>query len=222
MADTLKHKIQSAQPGLVFYSLTPPKITTEATKIVTIAEAQVGRLQHLAIDGLILYDIQDESMRTDKERPFSFIPTLAPEHYGRISLADLPAPKIIYKSIANQTRESFGNWLQQNEDLEYMVFVGASSKQQVESTNFSLADAYQLRKDRHPDLLLGGVTIPERHTKKGDEHRRIFDKMKNGCSFLCRSVYTTLTIPKTCYRTTITKTRAHSRRSYSPLPPAVP
>jgi len=33
------------------------------------------------------------------------------------------------------------------------------------------------------ELLLGGVTIPERHQSKGDEHLRVFDKIAKGCSF---------------------------------------
>ncbi|UYQ94345.1 methylenetetrahydrofolate reductase [Chitinophaga horti] len=183
MTKTLSQKIEEGQSGLVLYSLTPPKITTEAARMDVIAAAQVARLQHLNIDGLILYDIQDESTRTDKERPFSFIPTLAPEFYGSQYLSSLPVPRIIYKSIANQTRETFEQWLQANRDLEYAVFVGASSKQQVEATNFSLTDAYELRRQSAPGLQLGGVTIPERHSKKGDEHLRIFNKMKSGCSF---------------------------------------
>ncbi|SKA65270.1 Methylenetetrahydrofolate reductase [Enterovibrio nigricans DSM 22720] len=32
-------------------------------------------------------------------------------------------------------------------------------------------------------MLLGGVTIPERHLVKGDEHLRVFKKIEAGCSF---------------------------------------
>jgi hypothetical protein len=180
MTMTLRDKITNRQPGLVFYSLTPPKVTTEQSKLLTIAGNQVERLQQVAIDGLILYDIQDESTRTDKERTFSFIPTIPPEDYGRTFLSKLNVPRIVYKSIANKTKEQFADWLQQNEDIEYAVFVGASSHQQVEASRFSLTDAYALRTE---SLLLGGVTIPERHRKKGDEHKRIFDKIDKGCSF---------------------------------------
>lgn len=183
MQDLLKTKFVEGQSGIVLYSLTPPKITTEEERVTAIAYNQVERLKNLDIDGLILYDIQDESLRTEKERTFSFIPTIAPEQYSKQFLADLAVPKIIYKSIANQTRETFANWLQRNEDLQYSVFVGASSHQQVAATQFSLQDAYELKRQSGRNFILGGVTIPERHNKKGDEHLRIFNKMSQGCNF---------------------------------------
>ncbi|SFD63152.1 5,10-methylenetetrahydrofolate reductase [Chitinophaga sp. CF118] len=183
MNSSLRSKILEGNAGLVFYSLTPPKITTEEAKVLTIANNQIERLKNLNIDALILYDIQDETLRTEKERTFSFIPTITPELYGRNFISELSIPKIIYKSIANQTREEFENWLKQNEDLEYTVFVGASSHQQIEATNFSLSDAYNLKKKYSPNTLLGGITIPERHSKKKDEHLRIFNKIEYGCSF---------------------------------------
>lgn len=183
MKKLLRDRIAEQNTGLVFHSLTPPKVTTDGERMLTIAGNQMERLKQLDIDGLILYDIQDEAVRTEKERTFSFIPTLSPEHYSKTFLAELDVPKIIYKSIANQTKEDFAQWLQQNQDIEYAVFVGASSHQQVEATRFSLSDAYALRNETHQHLTLGGVTIPERHAKKNDEQFRMFTKMSNGCSF---------------------------------------
>lgn len=175
--------MQQPGNGLVFYSLTPPKASTPPDQVAVIAGKQLDRLQGLPIDGLLLYDIQDESTRTEKERTFAFQPTLKPEDYSRDYLSGLPVPKIIYKSIGNLNKEQFAGWLQANADLEYSVFVGASSRAQVEATGFSLADAYALRREMAPSLVLGGVTIPERHTKKGDEHQRLFGKTEQGCSF---------------------------------------
>ncbi|WP_341836144.1 methylenetetrahydrofolate reductase [Chitinophaga pollutisoli] len=181
--DNLSHRIQTRASGLVFYSLTPPKITTEAERVAVIAQNQVARLKDKNIDGLILYDIQDESTRTDQERTFSFIHTIRPEVYSRDYLADLQVPRIIYKSIANQSKEQFTDWLRDNQSIDYAVLVGASSQQQVEATRFSLNDAYEARQQHAGKLLIGGVTIPERHAKKGDEHLRIFRKMDQGCRF---------------------------------------
>lgn len=181
--DNLGSRIDARASGLVFYSLTPPKITTEAERVAVIAGNQVARLKDKNIDGLILYDIQDESTRTDQERTFSFIHTIAPEVYSRDYLAELQVPKIIYKSIANQSEEQFCNWLRENDTVDYAVLVGASSQQQVEATRFSLNDAYEARRQHAGKLLIGGVTIPERHARKGDEHLRIFRKMDQGCRF---------------------------------------
>lgn len=179
----LQDKILGKSTGLVFYSLTPPKITTEAERVKVIASKQIERLQGIPIDGLLLYDIQDETSRTDKERTFAFVPTIAPEYYSKQFLFSLNVSKIIYKSIGNLTKTQFTDWLFANQDLQYAVFVGASSHQQVELTNFTLNDAYELKNQFAKSCLLGGVTIPERHTKKNDEHLRIFNKTAKGCSF---------------------------------------
>jgi hypothetical protein len=143
----------------------------------------VERLKNLSIDGLLLYDIQDESLRTEKERTFAFTPTITPEYYSSNYLTELKIPKILYKSIANLTQGQFVDWIVSNQDLEFAVFVGASSQQQVQTTNFTLNDAYEIRNKHLEKLLIGGVTIPERHTKKGDEHVRIFNKVDKGCNF---------------------------------------
>ena len=180
---TFKDKILNKESGLIFYSFAPPKISTEETKINVIANRQIEQLSTLDIDALILYDIQDESLRTNEERTFPYIPTITPDDYSKRYLAELKVPKIVYKSIANHTKEMFYDWLSKNSDLESVVFVGASSQQQVKNTKFSLSDAYDLRGQNFNHLLLGGVTIPERHRKKGDEHKRLLAKEENGCSF---------------------------------------
>ncbi|TWW01414.1 methylenetetrahydrofolate reductase [Chitinophaga pinensis] len=183
MGHTLADKIKSGHSRLVFYSLTPPKITTNQDRIAEIAQAQAERISALDIDALILYDIQDEATRTDQERTFAFIPTVLPEQYSRDYFHQLKVPRIIYKSIANLNAEQFTHWLTNNNDIQHSVFVGASSQQQIEQTNFSLSDAYALRQQYSPNLLIGGVTIPERHAKKGDEHIRLSGKIGQGCSF---------------------------------------
>lgn len=178
----LRDKITDKKTGLLFYSLTPPKVTNDLEKIQRIANNQIERLKNTDIDGLILYDIQDESERTDLERPFAFISTVKPEVYAKEYLQELNVPKIVYKSIANLTETDFKNWLQNNPQLAYVVLVGASSQQQIIKTNFSLENAYQVCAQQS-SFLLGGVTIPERHMKKHDEHERIFKKVDKGCRF---------------------------------------
>ena len=72
----LKDRIINKESGFLFYGLTPPKINTEEDKVGIIADKQVKRLRGLEIDGLVLYDIQDESSRTDSPRPFVAFPFL--------------------------------------------------------------------------------------------------------------------------------------------------
>ncbi|WP_336518227.1 5,10-methylenetetrahydrofolate reductase [Pollutibacter soli] len=180
---TLREKIENKQSGLVFYSLTPPKHNNTQERINEIALKQMDRLKGADIDGLILYDIQDEQERTDMERSFQFVPTLTPEFYCDNYLCKMAVPKIIYKSIANQNDQSFIDWINSTESIEYAVFVGASSQKQIEASGFSLSNAYDIRSRYRSSLTLGGVTIPERHAKKGDEHLRLRSKIEKGCSF---------------------------------------
>ena len=178
----LKDRIINKESGFLFYGLTPPKINTEEDKVGIIADKQVKRIRGLEIDGLVLYDIQDESSRTDSPRPFPFMPTLAPNYYSDKYLSDLKVPKIIYKSVGKYTADEFRSWIYQNSNnIDCSVFVGSPSKNQV--SGISLNEAYKINQDSNSSILLGGVAIPERHIKKGDEHIRLFDKVDKGCSF---------------------------------------
>lgn len=178
----LKEKILNKKSGLIFYGLTPPKSNTEEEKIQKIANKQVERLQGIDIDALILYDIQDETSRNDAPRPFPFMSTLSPDIYAKKYLKHLDVPKIIYNSVGKYTDTEFKNWINEKSANDFFsVFVGSPSKEQVNS--LSLSNAYQIKKELNSSIILGGVTIPERHESKGDEHRRVFSKINKGCSF---------------------------------------
>jgi hypothetical protein len=178
----LQERLINKESGYLFYGLTPPKTNNEHEKIVAIAQKQMERLKDVSLDALVLYDIQDESSRTDAPRPFPYMPTLAPDDYSNTYLSNLKVPKIIYKSVGKFNQASFRHWLQQNTNsVDCAVFVGSPSKHQ--DITLSLNDAYKLNQTTGSQMALGGVTIPERHDKKGDEHRRLFDKIDKGCSF---------------------------------------
>ncbi len=182
----LKPKILSRQTGLLFYGLTPPKLQTDPEKMAAIAARHAARLRPetlgFALDGLVLYDLQDESARTDQPRPFPFLQTVPPEAYARDFLRDLPIPKIIYQGVGKHSPASLEGWLRQAASAaEAVVFVGSPSKHQIQSMN--LREAYAWKQAVAPDWTLGGIAIPERHARKGDEHERVFAKMRQGCRF---------------------------------------
>ncbi len=178
----LVNKIKNRESGIVVYGITPPKKGTNPEKIKEISSQQISRLQSLNIDGLILYDIQDEKSRTSEERPFPYMQTLDAFAYCEEYLGDLPVPKIIYRAVGKYNKAEISQFLTNASATDNLtVFVGASSKTQ--EVNLSMNDAYQLKTDMNSNILLGGVTIPERHQNKGDEHLRVFNKMSQGCSF---------------------------------------
>ncbi len=178
----LADKIRNRESGIILYGITPPKKGTADEKIAEISARQIERLQSLNLDGLVLYDIQDEKSRTDEERPFPFMETLDSFAYSEQYLSNLSIPKIIYRAVGKHSEAELSDFLQQASSKDNLtVFVGAASKEQ--HVTLSIKDAYQLKAKTNNDLLLGGVTIPERHQTKGDEHLRVFDKIAQGCSF---------------------------------------
>jgi len=178
----LVDKIKNRESGIILYGITPPKKGMSSEKIKEIASRQIQRLESQKIDGLILYDIQDEESRTSEERPFPFMATLDSFSYSEEYLKSLPVPKIIYRSVGKYSQPELSQFLVNASPKEYLtVFVGAPSKSQA--VTMSMNDAYKLKAETNSDLLLGGVTIPERHQAKGDEHIRVFNKIAQGCSF---------------------------------------
>jgi len=178
----LAEKIKNRESGIILYGVTPPKKGTSTEKIEEIALRQIQRLQPLNIDGLILYDIQDETSRTSEERPFPFMETLDAFSYSEKYLKALSASKVIYRSVGKYSKAEISQFLLDASPENYLtVFVGASSKSQA--VKLSMSDAYHLKAETNSELLLGGVTIPERHQRKGDEHLRVFNKIAQGCTF---------------------------------------
>ncbi len=188
-ASGLIDKIKNRASGIVLYGMTPPKQGTDPDRLAEIAARQIERLRPLKIDGLVIYDIQDEASRTAKARPFPFLATLDAYAYARDYLAALPVPKIIYRAVGKYTESELSRFLREAPADRYLsVFVGAASKTQA--VTLSMSEAYALKARTDSALLLGGVTIPERHDVKGDEHIRVFNKIDRGCSFfISQGVY---------------------------------
>ncbi|MDI6790917.1 MAG: methylenetetrahydrofolate reductase [Thermodesulfobacteriota bacterium] len=175
-------KIKNRESGIILYGITPPKKELSSEEIEEISSRQIQRLQSLKVDGLILYDIQDEKSRISEERPFPFMETLDSFSYSKEYLYPLPIPKIIYRAVGKYSKSELSQFLVNASSKDYLtVFVGASSKSQA--VTLSMNDAYKLKAETNSDLLLGGVTIPERHQSKGDEHIRVFHKISQGCAF---------------------------------------
>lgn len=185
----LKRKILQRESGIITYGITPPKKSNSHEKILEISEKQIERLNGLNIDGLVIYDIQDESERTSENRPFPFLPTIDSNVYGMNYLKDLDVPKIIYKSVGKYNESELVEFIDADSyDDKFSVLVGASSSNQVNSMR--LDDAYSLCKRYGSKIIWGGVTIPERHITKCNEHLRVIKKIENGCKFfISQAVY---------------------------------
>ena len=186
----LKDKIKNQKSGILLYGMTPPKAKHTKEELKVIADRQIERIKDLEIDGLVLYDIQDESDRTDIKRPFPFVKTLDSCDYAKNYLDHaLKYPVIVYRAVGKYDKAEFKQWLKDRVGREFFsVFVGAASKKT--KITIDIKEAYRLKKEIDDELILGGIVIPERHTVKKDEHLRVFSKIQNGCEyFISQAVY---------------------------------
>jgi hypothetical protein len=179
---SLKEKIINKETGIITYGITPPKQSNTPEKLTEISQKLVERISDLDIDGLIIYDVQDEADRTSEERPFPYLQTIDPTAYSKQYLSELEVPKIIYRCVGKYSETQLSEWLTCDAEQDrFSVFVGASSSKQ--EVRLGLPEAYSLSKRLNNELVFGGVVIPERHLKNNDEHLRIANKVRNGCRF---------------------------------------
>lgn len=193
MSNPLQQKFADPHRSVCFVGTTPPKASTEDMQMQEIAERLLSRLQTLEYDGLIVYDIQDESSRIDTPRPFPYMETRDPREYSRLLGNLSQRPIITYKSVAQKDKADFDSWLEDawNEfGIRNLVLVGSPSSEG--EIKLSLNDAYAALKEHEKPFHLGGVTIAERHAVKGNEHQRLLAKSGNGCEFfISQAVYNT-------------------------------
>ena len=183
----LTARIGSGEGGFVLFAVTPPRRSTPAERLPKIANATIERLSHLDLDGLVLYDIDDESSRNPVERPFPFSPTVDPSEYRANHMHQWRTPVIVYRAVGKLQREDLRTWIEEQDPRHTLtVMVGAASSGAVPAV--SLADAQAMRADLNPGLLLGGVAIPERHSRRENEHLRLIAKQAAGCSFFVTQV----------------------------------
>ena len=176
-------KIKKRKSGILLYGITPPKAQTPVEKLPSIAEKSLKTLCGLDIDALIVYDVQDESTRTNEERPFPFSSALDPFTYTSQYLQALTVPKIIYRPASMFSKAELTEWLNAlKSNGFYPVFVGLPSPDFVPKT--TLTEAYEIwRQDHEAHSVIGAVTIPERHAILKDEDVRMMDKVNCGVSY---------------------------------------
>ncbi|MDO5046495.1 methylenetetrahydrofolate reductase [Campylobacter sp.] len=182
----LKEKILNREDGILLYALTPPKAAFEESKLRDIANRWSDRINSIPAEGLALYDIQDESSRTNDERTFEFSDTLSPEVYYKDYL-NVGVPSVFYSVVGKYRESEFrSNLISNSSNLH--VFVGAASSRA--KTNLGLDKAYEIARDEFEDLITGGICIAERHFKNGSEHERMAQKIALGAKFfISQAVY---------------------------------
>lgn len=191
MTSKLATKFQDASRGVYFIGTTPPKASIGNEQLAEISQKLLNRLANIEVDGLIVYDIQDESSRIDKPRPFPYMETHDPRAWSQRLNQASHLPVITYKSVSSRSKEEFNQWLEEawhSFGINDLVLVGSPSS--TGDIKLPLTQAYDCLQNSPLAFNLGGVTIAERHAKKGDEHLRLTKKSAAGCEFfVSQAVY---------------------------------
>ncbi len=179
--------LRRAEHGVLLYGMTPPRLTTTPEQADEIARATLTRLESVALDGLIVYDVDAEGDRSPDPRPFPFMPMMDPAEFLGRHLSGWSGPVIVYRAVGKYTEAELGGWLTEVDvDRVLTVLVGAASRQQAVKTR--LTDAYRLHAALERRPWMGGVCIAERHAGTGQEHRRMLSKQQDGCDFFVSQV----------------------------------
>ena len=183
-------------PGqfVTLYGTTPPRADAPEERVIRAATRLAARIAPLPVDGLVVYDVQDEDGRTTVPRPFPYLPTTDPRAYARSLRELLGKPMITYKCIAEMTEETWEPWLTEARTeygVRYLSLVGLPTARGRVSS-LPLPQAIKMAAHHPSGFTLGGVTIAERHGQGRSESARMLRKAANGCAFfISQAVYAT-------------------------------
>jgi len=163
----------------------PPK-TVKEERVDLYAQHFADAIKDLqGLDGVNVYDIQEEKGRTEDERPFPFLSTWEPRFYAKLVRKHLNIEILLYCAITDHPKETLDEWLHStymDHNVGTLVLVGRSSGSE-QPIGYSVIEAAKYIKEHEPRFILGGITIPERHRDKGKEHKLLFAKYEQGVSF---------------------------------------
>ena len=143
----LRRRISERNGEFLLFAVTPPRQSTSPERAQEIADATLDRLRPLALDGLILYDIDDEIDRNPEQRPFPFLPTMDPADYLTRHLTAWTAPIVVFRVVGKYPEADLRAWLDaQDPDRVLSVFVGASSREKEVAMSLSTPTSYGRRR----------------------------------------------------------------------------
>jgi hypothetical protein len=178
----LKPKLLDRARPVLLYGTTPPRAGTPADQVAAAAGKLAVRLAGLPVDGVVVYDIQDETGRSAAARPFPFAGTIDPRAYARL----LPLPSIVYKALGAMDEAAWLAWLAETAPHHPLVSVVGRPTSGVRHA-LPLSRAIRLAAAQ---VTVGGVLIAERHGPERSEAARLLAKGIEGCSyFVSQTVY---------------------------------
>jgi len=190
----LKSRLTQSGGFVYLYGTTPPRAGATPEAVASAAAKLHARILDLPLDGLVIYDVQDESGRTAAERPFPYLPTIDARTYSETLTELTGLQAVTYKCVGLQNEDSWRGWLDESAALELglISLVGrATSRGTAPSTPvLPLARAIEMASSHPFGFTLGGVAIAERHRPDSPESVRLLRKMQAGTQFfISQAVY---------------------------------
>ncbi len=187
----LKEALLDPRQTVLLYGTTPPRAGADEAVVAGAAEKLAARVRHLPLDGLVVYDIQDESGRTQHPRPFAFTGTVDPRRYARRLARHTGKTAITYKCVGEADETDWQAWLGESArdyGTDFLSIVGRPTSGVAHA--LPLSRALQLAAAHPAGYTVGGVVIAERHGAQRSESARMLAKSLEGCRyFISQTVY---------------------------------
>jgi hypothetical protein len=183
----LKAKLPDPGQTVLLYGTTPPRLGTPAEQVAAAADKLAARVRGLPLDGLVVYDIQDETGRSQLPRPFPFVGTIDPREYAK----SFNLPAIVYKALGELDEAAWQAWLFEAAHAHRVRFVSVVGRPTSGVRHaLPLSRAIRLAAGHTAGFTVGGVVIAERHDKTRSEAARLLAKGIEGCGyFISQAVY---------------------------------
>jgi hypothetical protein len=171
---------------VLLYGTTPPRAGTAPDQIDAAADKLAARLAGLPLDGVVVYDIQDETGRTSQPRPFPFVGTVDPREYA----THFRLPTIVYKALGMMREPEWRPWLAETRGMGVGVLSIVGRPASGVKYPLPLSRAIRIASGPSTGLTIGGVVIAERHDEQRSESARLLAKGIEGCGyFISQTVY---------------------------------
>lgn len=186
----LRARLADRREPVFLYGTTPPRAGATAAQVSEAVDKLAARVRPLALHGLVIYDIQDESGRTSQPRPFPFIATVDPRRYATILRERTGLTPITYKALGAMEEPAWQAWLVESTQADLRVVSVVGRPTSGVRYPLALSRAVRLAADHPARFTVGGVAIAERHNDERSESARLLAKAVEGCSyFISQTVY---------------------------------
>ena len=186
----LRARLLEAGQPVFLYGTTPPRAGALPEQVSNAVERLGDRLRRQSVDGVVVYDIQDESGRSAQPRPFPFLATVDPRSYSVLLRERTGLSPIVYKALGTLDEAGWRAWLVESAQANLRLVSVVGRPTSGVRYALSLARAVRIAAEHPARFSVGGVAIAERHTEARSEAARLLAKGVEGCGFfISQAVY---------------------------------